>query len=106
VPQRAGDDGVGRHVGERFTGRHLAREGQEDGADDVQRPAVGDHHVEDRLRLGCDLVPDAGRLEHAACRGGKGGGAAHIGGGGGDGRVGNGDGEGGAERGFDRDGER
>jgi hypothetical protein len=102
VPQRAGDGGVGGHVGEGFARRDLAREGEEDRPDDIERPAVGHHHVEDRLRLRHDLVPHADRLEHAARSGREGGGAALVGGRGCDGRVGDGDGEGGAERGLDR----
>ena len=51
------------HMGERLAGLDLAREGEKHRPHGVVEPAVGDHHVEDRLRLSADGIPDAERLE-------------------------------------------
>ena len=42
------------HVGERLARLDLAGEGEKDRPNGVAEPAVGDHHVEDRLRLAGD----------------------------------------------------
>ena len=51
------------HVGERLARLDFAFEGEEIRAHRVGEPAVGDDHVEDRLRLAGDAFPDADRLE-------------------------------------------
>ena len=54
------------HVGEGLAGLDLAAEGEEDRTHRVAEPAVGDDHVEDRLRAFRDLRPDAERRQHAS----------------------------------------
>ena len=51
------------HVRERFARLDIATEAQKRRPRRVGEPAVGDHHVEDRLRLPANGVPDADRLE-------------------------------------------
>ncbi len=68
LPQRAGDRGVGRHMGEGFARCDFAGEGEEDRSHHVQRAAVGHHHVEDRLGLGAmaSQTPVASNMRRAA----------------------------------------
>jgi hypothetical protein len=61
--QRGDERTVLDHMGERLAGLDLAGEGEEHRPHGVVEPAVGDHHVEDRLRLFADGIPDAERLE-------------------------------------------
>ena len=57
------------HVGERLAGLDLAREGEEDRPHRVAEAAVGDRHVEDRLRVRpATCVPHAERFQHAPRR--------------------------------------
>ena len=77
--QRVDQRPVLDHVRERLARRHLAAEGEEDRPHRVAEPAVGDHHVEDRLRLAGDRVPDADRLEHPPRRRRDGRGARVVG---------------------------
>ena len=49
------------HMGERLARLDIAGEGEKDRPHRVAELAVGDHHVEDRLRLFGDVVPDADR---------------------------------------------
>ena len=72
-PQRREQRAVLDHVGERLARLDLALEGEEGRPHRVLQPAVGDHHVEDRLRL--DRVPHADGLEQPARRRRDGGGA-------------------------------
>ena len=58
------------HMGEGLAGLDLAVEGQEHRPHRVGDPAVGDHHVEDRLRAALDRPPDAERREHPPRAGG------------------------------------
>jgi hypothetical protein len=69
-PQRSVQHLVVDHVRERLARRHLASEGQENGANRVGRARIGDDHFGDRLRLRRDLGPAAELVEHAAggCR--------------------------------------
>ena len=63
------------HMRERLARFDIAGKGQEDRAGGILQLQIGDHHVEDRLRLGRDLVPDADGLEQPAAGGDDGGGA-------------------------------
>ena len=63
------------HVGERLARLDVAVEREEGRPHRVLQAAVGDHHVEDRLRVVRDLVPDADRLEQPPRRRHDGGGA-------------------------------
>jgi len=56
------------HMGERLTRLDLAGEGEESRPHRVAEPAVGDDHVEDRLRLRRDGLPDTDGLEQTPCR--------------------------------------
>jgi len=47
------------HMREGLAGFDIARKGQEYRTGRVFQFGIGDDHVEDRLRTGCDLVPDA-----------------------------------------------
>ena len=67
------------HVGERLARLDLAGEGEKDRPHRVVEPAVGDDHVEDRLRLVGDGVPDAERLEQPPRRRDDGRGALVVG---------------------------
>ena len=69
VFQRRDEVTVLDHVGELLAGLDVAAESQKHRPRRVGEPAVGDHHVEDRLRLRGDGVPHADRLEQPA-RGG------------------------------------
>jgi hypothetical protein len=62
--QRGEQRAVLDHVGEGLAGLDLAREGQKGLANGVGETAVGDHHVQDRLRLRLDLAPGAERGQH------------------------------------------
>ena len=53
------------HVTERLARLDLAVEGQESRPHRVLQAAVGNHHVEDRLRGVRDLVPDPDHLEQS-----------------------------------------
>ena len=64
--QRRDKAAVLDHVSERFARLDLAGEGQKGRPHRVVEPAVGDHHVEDRLGLRGDRLPHAERLEQAA----------------------------------------
>ena len=64
--QRIDQMAVLDHMRERLARLDIAREGQEHRTGGVFQLRVGDDHVEDRLRLGRDLVPDADRLEQPA----------------------------------------
>ena len=57
------------HVRERLALLHLAAEGEEGRPHRVVELGVGHHHVEDRLRLRRDRVPDLDRLEQPPRRG-------------------------------------
>ena len=57
------------HVGERLARLDLAGEGEEGRPHRVAEPAVGDDHVEDRLGVRRDGLPDSDGLEQAPCRG-------------------------------------
>ena len=48
---------------ERLAGLDIAGKRQEHRTGGVFQPGIGDDHVDYRLRLGCDLIPDAERLE-------------------------------------------
>ena len=61
--QRGDEKTVLDHMGERLARLDLAGEGEKHRPHGVVEPAVGDHHVEDRLRLPADGIPDAERLE-------------------------------------------
>ncbi len=63
---------------ERLAGLDIAGEGQEGRAHRVVEPAVGDDHVEDRLRLVGDVLPGADRLEEPARSGDDRGGALVV----------------------------
>ena len=65
------------HVRERLALFHLAAEGQERRPHRIVELGVGHHHVEDRLRLRVDRVPDFDRLEQPP-RGGRDGGGARV----------------------------
>ena len=54
------------HVGERLAFLHLTAEGEESRPHRVVELGVRHHHVEDRLRVGGDRVPDFDRLEQPA----------------------------------------
>ena len=86
-------------------GSHLAVEGQEHRPHRVLQPAVGDHHVEDRLRVVGDLLPDADRLEQPPRRRHDRG-RARIGAGAPERRIGDHDRKGGAEPLAQRDRQR
>ena len=67
--QRSDEKTVLDHMGERLARLDLAGEGEKHRPHGVVEPAVGDHHVEDRLRLSADGIPDAERLEQPPRRG-------------------------------------
>ena len=62
-------------MGERLARLDFAGEGEKHRPHRVVDPAVGDDHVEDRLRFVGDVLPNAERLEQPARRGDNGGGA-------------------------------
>jgi hypothetical protein len=66
--ERCDEPAVFDHVGERFARLDLAGEGQKGRPHGVIEPAVGDDHVEDRLRLAGDRLPDAERVKQSARR--------------------------------------
>jgi hypothetical protein len=51
------------HMGERLARLYLAGEGEKHRPHRVAKPAVGDDHVEDRLRVAGDAVPHPQRFE-------------------------------------------
>ena len=61
--ERGDEAAVFDHVGERLARFDLAGEGQKGRPHGVIEPAVGDNHVEDRLRLAGDRLPDAERVQ-------------------------------------------
>ena len=63
------------HMGERLARLDVAREGEENRTHGVVDAAVGHDHVEDRLCLVGDALPNAERLKQPARRGDNGGGA-------------------------------
>ena len=65
------------HVRERFARLDIAGEGQEHRTGRVFQSGIGDDHVEDRLRLGRDLIPHPDGIEQPAA-GGDDGGRARI----------------------------
>ena len=65
--QRSDQKTVLDHMGERLARLDLAGEGEKHRPHRVVEPAVGDHHVEDRLRLSADGIPNAERLEQPPC---------------------------------------
>lgn len=67
--QRIDQAAVLDHVREGLARRDVAGEIQERRTRGVLELGVSDDHVEDRLRLGLDVVPDAERLEQAAAGG-------------------------------------
>ena len=75
--QRIDQMAVFDHMRERLAGLDIAGKGQKHRTGGVFQLGIGDDHVEDRLRLGRDLVPDAERLEQPAA-GGDDGGRARI----------------------------
>ena len=75
--QRIDQMAIFDHMGEGLAGFDIAGKGQEYRPGRVFQLGIGDDHVEDRLRAGCDLVPDAERLEQPPA-GGDDGGRARI----------------------------
>ncbi len=57
------EEAVLDHMGEGLARLDFAGEGQKDRPHEIAEPAVGDDHVEDRLRLCGDALPDTERLE-------------------------------------------
>ena len=64
--QRGDQESILDHVGERLARLDVAGEGEEHRTHGVVDPAVGHHHVEDRLRFIGDARPDVERLEQTA----------------------------------------
>src|ERR1700720_788555 len=94
------------HVGEGFARLDLAGESEKSRPHRVAEPAVGDHHVENRLRVGSDALPNAKGFEQPAHRGNDRGGAFVNGGRGATKAwIGDGNGEAIAERLAQSDGE-
>ena len=77
--QRVDQMAVLDHVRERLARFDVAGKGQKYRPHRVVEPAVGHHHVEDRLRGPGDAPPDADRLEQPARRRDNGGGAFVLG---------------------------
>ena len=73
--QRANQKPVLDHVSERLARFDLAAERQKRRPHGVVEPAVGDRHVEDRLRFAGKRLPNTERVEQAAYRGYDGGSA-------------------------------
>ena len=73
--QRIDQIAVLDHMRERLAGLDIAGEGQKHRTGGVFQLGIGDDHVDDRLRGGRDLAPDAERLEQPAAGGDDGGGA-------------------------------
>src|SRR5262249_59914013 len=51
------------HMGERFARLDLAGESEKSRPHRIAKPAVGNHHVENRLSVGGNALPNAKRLE-------------------------------------------
>jgi len=77
LDQRIDQMAVFDHMGERLARFDMAGKGQEDRPGGILELGIGDDHVEDRLRVGSDLAPDADRLEQPPA-GGDDGGRARI----------------------------
>ena len=77
LDQRVDQMAIFDHVRERFARLDIAGEGQEHRTGGVFQLGIGDDHVEDRLRAGCDLVPHPDGIEQPAA-GGDDGGRARI----------------------------
>src|SRR5262249_2581935 len=63
--QRIQQKAVLDHMGEWLAWLDVARKGEKDRPHRVFEPAVGHHHVEDRLRLAGGALPDAERFEQS-----------------------------------------
>jgi hypothetical protein len=61
--QRIDQTAVFDHVGERLAGLDIAGKGQERRTGGILQLGIGHDHVEDGLRIGGHLAPDAERLE-------------------------------------------
>ncbi len=77
--QRRLQRAVLHHVGERLARFDIAIEGQKHWPHRVREAAVGHRHVEDRLRISRDLVPDPDRGQEALCGRHDGGGPRIVG---------------------------
>src|SRR5258708_918564 len=66
LDQRIDQMPVFDHMRERFAGLDIARESQEHRTGGVLQSGIGDDHVEDRLRLGGDVVPHPDGIEQPA----------------------------------------
>ena len=77
--QRADQKAVLDHVGERLARFDLATESEKRGPHRIVEPAVGDRHVEDRLRFAGKRLPNAERFEQPAHRCNNGGSALVVG---------------------------
>jgi hypothetical protein len=93
-------------MGEGFAWLDLTGESEKSRPHRIAKPAVGDCHVQDRLSVGGNALPNTKRLEQPAHRSNDRGGAFVIGGATAEARVGDGNGEGVAERLPQSDGKR
>ena len=75
LDQRVDQMAILHHVGERLARLDIAAKRQEHRPCGVLQSGIGDHHVGDRLRGGCDLIPDSDGVEQPAAGGDDGGGA-------------------------------